>query len=175
MSPRTLLIALVLAGGPAVLGSYAYGFLVRPDDVGVLWGGVPDALRTPYTAWMPVAALGFLVFTHHLVFRVDPEQARVGPFGYGLFPGLYAAILIGSALWMPLCFVLVDHPESRATWLAICAVLWTVGLASVALVVALIRLHPTRTGAWVVGAAAAFTLQTFVLDALIWTAVYPSP
>ncbi len=174
MTSRTLLVASILIGGPAVLASYGYGFVFRPDDVGLLWGGVPEAWRGAYTAWMPLAAAGFLAFSHFVVFRLDPARTRVGPFGYGLFPVLYGAILLGSALWMPLCFALADHPGDRSLWLAIRAVLWVVGLASLALVASLVAVRPERAGPGVVLAAIVFAIQTFVLDALVWPAVHPA-
>ncbi len=177
MSPRTWLIAILLLGGPAVLGSYAYGFIARPSDVGVLWGGVPEDVRGAYAAWMPIAAIGFLVFTYHIVFRIDPREIRVGPWGFGVFPLLYAAVLIGSALWMPLCFVMLDAADGRTAWLAIRCALWAVGLASAALIISLIALRPGEASdrRFPILAASCFSVQTLVLDALVWPALHPGP
>jgi hypothetical protein len=72
------------SGGVAVLGSYVHGFVTRPHTSGALWGGVPEGLRPLYTLSMLLAAAGYLLFTSLLLFRVDPDQARIaGRFGYG--------------------------------------------------------------------------------------------
>lgn len=174
---RSLLLVNVL-GGAAVLGSYWAGFASHTGDAGALWGGVPSWLQPFYTASMLAAAAGYFPFFHLLVFAVDPERVRVaGRFGFGLFHVLFALILVPSALWMPLTFRVVDSWDP-GLWLAIRVVLATVGLASVALLAALLRLEPVpsrgaRTLA--VAGAALFCVQTALLDATVWTSFFPVP
>jgi hypothetical protein len=170
------LAALVVVGGTAVLGSYGYGLLAPGADSGALWGGVPQALLPTYQANMLVATAGFFAYTHFLLLRVDPGTVRIGDrFGFGSFYFLYAGILLPSALWMPLTLVMLHQPGDLLWW-AIRAILAVVGLSSLGLTAALAALTP-REPRWayvlaVVGSLP-FTLQTLVLDALIWPAFFP--
>ncbi|HNS52235.1 MAG TPA: hypothetical protein PKO09_13760 [Anaerolineae bacterium] len=171
------MLAINVLGGMAVLGSYALGLAGNPAAGDALWGGVPDSLRPAYTAGMLLAALGYLTFLYFLLFRLDPDQARIGGrFGYGLFLLLIAAILIPSALWMPLTVRMVQQP-APALWAAIRLVLAVVGLAAVGLLLALVWLRPRqpRVAYWAaVTGAALSALHTGVLDALLWTALFPA-
>jgi hypothetical protein len=171
---RWMIVINVLGGG-AVLGSYALGFLDQPEAGTLLWGGVPAAMRPLYTAGMLIAALGYFAFTGYLFLGVDAREARVGErFGFGIFNGLYIGILVPSALWMPLTFVMVEQP-SAWLWLVIRIVLAIVGLSSLGLLTALLFLQPKRK-AWAYWLAVAgtvgFSIQTAILDAVVWTAFF---
>jgi hypothetical protein len=174
--PRRTLLWINLIGGTAVLASYAHGLATHPETRGDVWGGVPEALRGFYTAWMFVAATGYLLFTHFVLFRVDPGAVRVaGRFGYGVLPWIYAGILLPSALWMPLTFAYLEQPSAWLLW-AIRVDLAVVGLASLALLASLLRFSPKRPAlghGLAVAGAAGFCVQTAVLDALVWTAFFP--
>jgi hypothetical protein len=166
-----------LLGGVAVLGSYAWGLAANPLTRGDLWGGVPDALRPLYSANMLLAAAGYFAFSFFVFFRLDPARARVfGRFGFGAFHMLYALILVPSALWLPLTFAMLEAP-SGALWLAIRAALALVGVGSLGLLAAVATAGPSPAriarGAAVAGALA-FSLQTAVLDALVWPAYFPT-
>ena len=175
LHPRKLqLIALNVLGGLAVLGSYAHGF--SHPDVGAFWGGVPEGLRPVYTISMLGAALGYFPMTAYILLRLDPERTRVGRFGYGIFLVLYALVLIPSALWMPLTFVMIGEP-SAVLWLAIRADLALVALGSSGLVASLLVAQPRERGlfwALAVGGAILFFNQTAILDAIVWPAFYPA-
>ncbi len=178
MHPQKRAMAWInVIGGIAVLGSYAQGILSHPSTSGNLWGDVPEGLRPVYGLWMFVAAAGYLTFTHLLFFRTDAQKVRVaGRFGFGLFNALYVAILLPSALWMPLTFQMLARP-SDGLWVAIRLVLWTVGLASVALVLALSRLQPrqsVRGHRLAVAGSVGFAVQTALLDAIVWTTYFPA-
>jgi hypothetical protein len=164
-------------GGVAVLGSYAYGLLTHPSTGTDLWGGIPEAIRSPYTAWMPIAAGGYLIFTYYLFFHVDPVLSRVAAhFDFRLFNVLYIAILVLSALWMPLTLKMLNEPNS-GLWMAIRLVLWVVGLASVSFVAALLALRPRKPAClyWLaVLGSIAFTTQTALIDAIVWVAYFPA-
>lgn len=173
---RTRFAWLNVIGGVAVLGSYVVGLATHPESRGAVWGGVPESLQPLYTVCMFLAAGGYFLFTPYVFFTLDPGRVRVfGRFGFGAFSFLYAAILIPSALWMPLTFRMVAEPDA-SLWLAIRIVLLVVGLASVALIVALQTARPEgsklRKVAALVGAAA-FSFQTAVLDALVWPVYFP--
>jgi len=173
---KLALLIIILLGGTAVMVSYIYPIMTYPQYVEPAWGGVTPDIRRFYVPSMLLAASGYFFFTYFLLFRVDAEQARVaGRFGFWVFNVLYAAILVGSALYMPLTFAFVAQP-SMPLWWVIRLVLAVVGLASLGLLAALLALQP-RQPAWahwlaVVGTIT-FSFQTAVLDMLVWPALYP--
>jgi hypothetical protein len=171
-------IALNVAGGLAVLASYAWGVLAHPGAGGQVWGGVPEALKPLYTVSMLLAAAGYFPFTAFLLFRTDTRTVRIfGRLGFGAVNAFYAAILLPSALWMPLTFRMLAAPDPEL-WVAIRAVLAAVGLASLALLAGYLTLAPVRRGVlyWL-GAIGlvAFCFQTALLDAVVWPACFPRP
>jgi len=173
---KLALLAIILVGGTAVMVSYIYPIMTHPQYVEPAWGGVTPEIRRFYAPSMLLAASGYFFFTYFLLFRLDAEQARVaGRFGFWVFNVLYAAILVGSALYMPLTFAFVAQP-SMPLWWVIRLVLAVVGLASLGLLAALLALQP-REPAWAywlaVAGTIAFSFQTAVLDMLVWPALYP--
>lgn len=178
MHPQKIVMAaLNLVFGTGVLASYGWSAKSWPSEtVDKLWGNVPPGIQPLYTAWMFVAAAGYLVYSYHLFFRVDAARARVGGrWGFGLFNVLLLLILVPSMTWMPLTLHHIEHP-STATWIAIVAGLWTTGLASLAMIAALARLEPREPAALAKSAvlgAIAFAGQTFVLDSCVWTLLFP--
>ena len=75
---------------------------------------------------------------------------------------------------MPLTFRMIEQPDG-ILWLGIRLVLATVGLGSLGMIAALLRLTP-RGGtvfhwAAVIGSIA-FAIQTALLDALVWPAFF---
>jgi hypothetical protein len=173
---RAVLIGLNVVGGLAVLGSYAHGILTHPGTSGAVWGGVPGALRPWYVASMLLAAAGYFLFTYYVCFVLEPERVRVGTsVGYGAFVWSYAAVLMASALWMPLTFAMLDAP-SAALWSSIRTVLFVVALGSLGILAGVMIATPRPEG-WAYGlavaGAVAFCIQTVVLDALIWPAYFP--
>jgi len=171
---RWMMIINVL-GGTAVIGSYVLGVISHTDAGSALWGGVPQTLRPLYTAGMLTAALGYFAFTGYLLLAVDAKEARIGGrFDFRVFNGLYIGILVPSALWMPLTFMMVQQP-STWLWLMIRVVLTVVGLSSLGLLAALLFLKPKRRrwAYWLaVAGAVGFSIQTAILDALVWTAYF---
>lgn len=169
------LAALNVAGGIAVLASYAWGVALSPALRTGLWGGVPETLRGVYTVNMLLAAAGYFPFAFLLVFRAPRErlraEARVGP---GLVFALFALMLLPSAAWLPLTARMIEAP-SDATWFAIRGVLLAVGAGSTGLLVLLARIARARDGALANSAllgAIPFWTQTAVLDALVWPAYW---
>lgn len=170
---RRALIQLIALGGSAVLASYLLAFV--PAVGGRLWGGIPEGLvRDVYTVNMLLAAIGFFPATHRLAFATPAHalKARTGIGFQGMFVA-YAAILMASALWLPLTAVYVGQP-STALWILIRIVLLIVGGGATVLGFMLFRI--ARQGppsAWLaVFAFAFFWLQTMVLDALVWPYYY---
>lgn len=173
---KRALVWIVLLGGAAVLGSYAYNLGFDPATQTGLWGGVPAALLPAYLTSMALATAGYLSFTYFLLFAVDPEGVRIaGRFSYRLFQGLYLMILVPSALWLPLTSAMIRQP-SGLLWLGIRLVLALVGLGSFGLLLALLVLRPrqpARTYWLAVAGSVAFCFQTAVLDLFVWTALFP--
>jgi hypothetical protein len=169
------LIAIILVGGVAVLGSYMWGVQVRSDAGHILWGGVPEKIRPFYTVNMFLAAAGYFLFTFFILFRLDSTTAKViSRFGYTIFHGLYVAILIPSALWLPLTFLAVDQSSQVLLWL-VRVVLGIVGAASLGLFFALRKIRLPQP-AWVYRLAMVgsmfFCIQTVLLDAIVWGAFF---
>jgi hypothetical protein len=165
-----------IIGGIAVIGSYVWGFKAIPDAGSVLWGSLPENLRRVSTAWMPLAALGYFLFTYLLLFRLNPDQSQIaGRFGFAAFNWLYALILAPSALWMPLSAWALQNPIAARVWV-VRLILWLVALASLLLIAALLSLHP-RAPALAYGLAVAgsvaFAVQTVIMDAVLWVAYFP--
>lgn len=164
-----------ILGGAAVLGSYVWGFQTYPGAGDVLWGGVPENIRPFYTANMFVAAAGYFAFVSFTLFRLSPTDTRVfDRFGFGLFNFIYAAILIPSALWMPLSLLAVEQGSSAMVWL-VRLVLAVVGLASLGLFFSLLKVkpaHPRWAQTLAVIGSIAFCVQTVLLDAIIWGALF---
>ena len=173
---RRSLLCLNLLGGLAVLGSYAHGLASNPLTRGALWGDLPEALRPFYTASMFLAAGGYFAFSAFVFRRLDPARTRIaGGFGFGAFHVLYALILLPSALWLPLTFEMLEAP-SAALWLAIRVTLALVALGSLGLTAAVASAVPhgaPRARRIALLGALFFSLQTAVLDALIWPVYFP--
>jgi hypothetical protein len=170
---RRTFLAIQLALGPAVLASYALCFALWPETVAAMWGGVPQAVRSVYTAWMFVAAAGYGVFTIALFLHADPERARLAfGLGYRALHATYAALLVGSMLWMPLT---KWHMSGALPFAIVVLDLWVVAAASLALLATTARMTPPLPGAWRAAAplgALAFCVQTVLLDALVWTTLW---
>lgn len=167
------LAALNVAGGVAVLASYAWGIALAPGLRTGLWGGVPDSLRGVYTANMLLAAAGYFPFAFLLIFRATGDRLRAEA---GIAPrvvlALFALVLIPSALWLPLTARMIETP-AEATWFAIRGVLFAVGAGSTGLLVVVTRIARSRGGAlaWAAALGAIpFWTQTAILDALVWPA-----
>jgi hypothetical protein len=169
-------VAINVVGGIAVLGSYAHGLITHPQTREMLWGSMPDPLKSIYGVTMWLAAAGYLVFMYYVFFRVDTEEARVGQrFGFGIVNACCAAVVFASALWMPLTFAYLAQP-STALWMLIRVDLLIVGAGAIGLIVALFTMTPRPTawaGAITILALLPFALQTAFLDAFVWPAFFP--
>jgi hypothetical protein len=164
-------LAINVLGGVAVLGSYAHGLITHPETRNLLWGDMPEALKDVYGVTMWLATAGYLVFMHYVLFRIDPPGVRVGKqLGFGVINACCAAVVVASALWMPLTFSYLADP-STALWVLIRVDLIVVGIGAVGLIVVLFNLSPRPTG-WVgsatIVALLLFALQTAFLDPFVW-------
>lgn len=172
-STRRHLIWLNAVGGLAVLASYLWGAIANPASMAALWGGVPEAARPVYTVNMFLAAGGYFLFTPYLLFRLPSETRFGGRYGFGLVGALYAMIFVPSALWLPMTAQMVAAPDP-VLWWGIRIALALVALGSLGLLTALLSLgnEAPRGRALAVLGLLPFSLQTAVLDALIWPAFF---
>ena len=172
---RRSLLWLNALGGALILLSYAWGLGSSAGPGASLWGGVPENARWIYTLNMLLATAGYFLFTPYILFRLPPDTTRIaGRFGYDLFHVLYGLILLPSALWLPLTAHVLAQPSAIA-WLAVRVDLALVALGSVGLLVSLLALpsDAPRGRAWAVIGLIPFCLQTAVLDAIVWSALFP--
>jgi hypothetical protein len=170
-----ILLVINIIGGAAVIGSYFFGIRAQSGGANILWGGVPPGVRPVYVVSMLLSALGYFAFIYYLLFRLDPtEVSLAGNLGYGVFYIIFLAMLLPSALWMPLTNVYVANPGT-GTWLAVRGVLALVGLASIGLVWALLSLSAKSGAAYWLAVAGSgyFAFHTSVLDAIIWAEMFP--
>jgi len=172
---QIVLLIINIIGGVAVIGSYVLGLSGQSGGADVLWGGVPTTIRPVYGVSMILSALGFFAFLYFILFRLVPHEVRIGGrFGFSLFFAIFLVMLIPSALWMPLTNVYVSN-QSTGTWIAVHTVLVLVGLASIALVWALLSLHSKNHGTayWLaVAGSGYFAFHTAILDAIVWAALF---
>jgi hypothetical protein len=170
-----ILFVINIIGGAAVVGSYIFGLNAQSGGANALWGGVPANIRPVYGVSMILAALGYFAFLYFIFFRLNPSEVRIaGIFNFSLFYAIFLVILIPSALWMPLTNVYVGNP-STSMWIWVRTVLALVGLASIALVWALLSLQTKVPGVsyWLaVAGSSYFAFHTAILDAVVWAALF---
>lgn len=172
---QVVLLIINIFGGAAVIGSYILGLKGQSGGANVLWGGVPNSLRPVYTVSMILSALGYFAFIYFILFRLVPGDVLIGGrFGFSLFFAIFLLILISSAFWMPLTNMYVQNP-STGLWIGVRTVLALVGLASIALLWALLslqtRVHGVSYWLAVVGSGY-FAFHTAILDAIVWAALF---
>jgi hypothetical protein len=170
---KLTLLIINLVGGTAVLASYVLGLAAHPGQTGALWGGVPEGIRSLSSLNMLLAAAGYLAIFFILLLRVAPSST-IGRLPFWTFHLLYLFLLIPSALWMSLTFSVVEG-YTFGRWLAVIAVLVLAGLASLGLLVSVIALKPPlpfRLRVLAVAGGIFLTLQTAVMDAILWTVFY---
>jgi hypothetical protein len=172
---KSLLLVNIL-GGIAVIGSYIWGLLTHPGSGNMLWGNIPAGLVPVYTVNMFLAATGYLCFTAFVIFFLDPSKTQINiRAGYKGFLVLYLLILVPSALWMPLTYLMLDNPSSLL-WFAIRLVLLLVGVGGLGMLSALLSLRPrTRLNLVAFIGCIFFCIQVVLLDAFIWPAFFALP
>lgn len=170
-------VSMVVIGGAAVLGSYAWG-VSAPGVGSALWGGVPDALRPLYTFNMLLAAAGFFPFSVY-VLRLLGDSGRAAASDEGRRRRLhlwYALILFPSALWLPLTAWMLSAP-SPLVWMLVRVDLALVALGALGVLFEVARGPRLGRAGWVLALVglAPFCLQTVVLDALVWPHFFALP
>jgi hypothetical protein len=168
---QIILLIINVLGGAAVILSYIYGLRGQTGGANILWGNVSASIRPIYFVSMIISALGYFAFIYYVLFRIDPAVSNVN---YYFFYAIFLVILVASAFWMPLTNMFVNG-GGAGLWIGVRSVLALVALGSIALVWALVALHPETRGVtyWlaVVGAGY-FAFHTTVLDAITWAQLF---
>ena len=175
MEPQSIgLLVVIVVGGLGVLASYVWGVRGGEGGGAALWGGVPRRIWPVYTGSMFLSVIGFFAVLYYLFFELTPSEVVIGGrVGFAVFFPIFLLILIPSALWLRSTRFYLDAPGT-VRWLAVRAVLFLVGLASIALVWVLFALEVEERGVaywFAVGGSCYFAFHTFVLDALVWAAL----
>jgi hypothetical protein len=170
-----ILLIINILGGAAVIGSYIFGLRGQSGGANVLWGSVPENIRPLYTVSMVISALGYFAFIYYIFFRLEPAQVSIaGVSGFTMFYVIFLGILIASAFWMPLTNMYVNNPGT-GIWIGVRIILVVVGLASIALLLALLTMQGKVSGVsyWlaVIGSGY-FAFHTTILDAIVWAALF---
>lgn len=172
---QIILLVINIIGGAAVVGSYIFGLSSSTGGANVLWGGVPENIRPVYGVSMVLAALGYFAFIYFIFFKLVPAEVSIaGRFGFSLFYAIFLVMLIPSAFWMPLTNLYVGNPGT-GLWISVRTVLALVGLASIALVWALLSLQTKVPGIsyWLaIAGSGYFAFHTAILDAIVWAALF---
>lgn len=170
-----VLLVIIVLGGVAVIGSYVVGIRGKEGAAATLWGGVPAKIRPLYGVSMILSAAGFLAVLYYVFFRLTPGEVVIGDrFGFEIFFPIFVLILAPSALWLPSSKRYVERP-STIMWIAVRVVLLIVGLASIAMALAFFALEVDGRDAayWAATVGSCyFAFHTFVLDAVIWAALF---
>jgi hypothetical protein len=127
---------------------------------------------------MIISAAGFLAVLYYVFFRLTPGDVVIdGGLGFEILFPIFVVILAPSALWLPSSKLYVDGP-SVFRWVMVRTVLLLVGLASIAMAWVFFALEVGDRDAayWAATVGACyFAFHTFVLDAIIWAALFRRP
>jgi hypothetical protein len=125
---------------------------------------------------MPLSAVGYLLFLYFIIFHLDAKTVHIAGYnGFLVLDIIFMGMLVFSAFWTPLTYKLIETHRS-GWWFYIRLVLFAVGLASLALLCSLLIIdqkEPALSYWLAVGGATMFFIQTGILDAFIWPAVFP--
>jgi len=143
---QIILLIIIIIGGAAVIGSYVFGLRGQSGGANVLWGGVPENIRPVYTVFHDSFRPELFRFPllHFLPPRAFPGSIG-GVAGFTLLYVIFIFMLVPSAFWMPLTNMYVSNPGT-GIWIGVRVVLAVVGLASIALLWALLTMQGKVTG-----------------------------
>ncbi len=154
------LIILGLFGIPVVL-SYIFG-IKRIKNVDLLWGNIPQKYRKIYEISMILSAISFFVFSSYIFVLSYKHYNLINIYA------LYAFLLAGAALWLPLIIEVIEL-KKRIYWILTRISLAFVGLCSI--IYLSMMLFSTYYGPFytfaIIGLSI-FTIHTVILDAIVW-------
>ena len=158
--------------GSILLYTYYRGVTQNKEIASQLWGAVPQNLIPYIITSMFIGALGYFFFTYYLTFEINHEDILVfNKYNFSSFIILYLLILIPSCFWMDLSINYVIN-GSPMIWKLVVGALYTVGIASIILLLCLINIKPSEPSLIyklsIIGCCF-FTFHTMFLDGLLWT------
>ena len=163
--------------GPLILVSYWRG-VGAFDDPTVYWGDVSEGMQSFIVPWMFVAATGYLMMFHRFFMAWSEEEVASLHWPWSSQDGrgvqrlmlLYAAFLLCSLVWIDLTRMYIEGP-STAGMVAIVAVLWTAGIASLGFGVLVWPSRDRLKGSNIVLAGCLMlSIQCTWWDAIYWVA-----
>lgn len=168
---KVSLIIINIIFGSLVLLSYYNGVTKNPELSIKLWGGVPKTLHTFIVSFMFVGALGYFLFTAHLLINVEASHMFFNRFSYWYLHFIYLMILIPSALWIDLTFLYM-HSSTAINWIYVISCLYCVALFSIFLFLFIVETN-VENHHWLyfpaVLGSLAFAFHTVFLDGILWT------
>ena len=175
MFQKYLFILINLILGSTLLFTYYRGITNNPDIASKLWGNVPQYL-TPYiVASMFIAGIGYFFFTYYVLLKIDYHSIKIfNQFSFSFFIILYLLILIPYCFWIDLSnqYIITGNP---LLWKLIVLILYTVGISSVILLLALISVNPNNGSILYklsIFGCSCFAFHTMCLDGLLWTILF---
>jgi len=163
---QKIFIFTILPLGSLVVLSYILGI---GDNADILWGGVTEKLRKPYTLSMLLSATSYMIFTSYIFFNLLKNQHSL-PFNIPTYwiVIIYAVMLIASAAWIPLVNRMVSNP-TNITWILIRTSLALVAFASLAILILIFK-TPDNTLHYKISliGITIYLIHTGILDAIIW-------
>ena len=165
-----ILINIIL--GSFLLFTYYRGVTNNPDIAPKLWGGVPPYLIDYIVAFMFIGAIGYFFFTYYFIFKIDHNTVLFfNQFSFSFIIILYLLILIPSCFWIDLSLLYIKNGDPLL-WKTIVGILYTVGIASIVLLIILLSINPQNDSIvykLAVCGCACFSFHTMFLDGLLWT------
>jgi len=158
--------------GSFLLFTYYRGVTNNPDIAPKLWGGVPPYLIDYIVASMFIGAIGYFFFTYYFIFKIDHNTILFfRNFNFSFIIILYLLILIPSCFWIDLSLLYIKNGDP-ILWKFIVGILYTVGIASIVLLITLLNINPQNNSIiykLAVCGCAFFSFHTMFLDGLLWT------
>ena len=134
---KYLFIIINIILGSFLLFTYYRGVTNNPDIAPKLWGGVPPYLTSYIVGFMFIGAIGYSFFTYYLTFKINHETVLFfNRYNFSYIIILYLLILIPSCVWIDLSLLYIKS-GNPLIWKLIVIVLYTVGLSSIMLLIAL--------------------------------------
>ena len=172
MNLKFYLILINIIFGPLLLFTYYKGVYSGIDGT-QLWGGMPHFLRPMSGISMIVSAIGYFFFTYYLLTKVNLDYQFFNRFNFWWIILLYSLVLIPSCFWINLTIEYMNSGMSNSMlWIMICLVLYTVGIASLLLLITLIKIPTEKLDFLYISSIVGctfFTIHTLLFDGLLWT------
>ena len=73
---RNIVRIALLITSVMVVSSYALGYLRMANAEKILWGGIPEILKTYFSVWGLLATVGFGTVCWYFLYQWDPEEVE---------------------------------------------------------------------------------------------------